>query len=145
MRTCTCYQWKLTGIPCVHAYRCIQYKRAEPNNYVHEAYSRACYESAYDTAIKPIPGLNHWKKVDIEHPLPPLIRVMQGRPKSKKRRKEKGEDAVRHPKRTKRTTNCSNYGMLGHNKKTCKNPMATKTPKPKTGRSPNDNAWTVAD
>ncbi|XP_021854885.2 uncharacterized protein [Spinacia oleracea] len=38
-RTCSCFHWDLTGIPCVHAYSCIMDKRANPDDYVHEYYS----------------------------------------------------------------------------------------------------------
>ncbi|XP_048501688.2 uncharacterized protein LOC125498005 [Beta vulgaris subsp. vulgaris] len=89
--TCTCYHWQLTGIPCVHAFRCILEKNADPNDYVDAAYSRETYLHAYSQAINPMPGVNYWKKIDLPHPLPPVHKIMPGRPNLKKRKKEKGK------------------------------------------------------
>ncbi|KAL2926732.1 putative serine/threonine-protein kinase MEC1-like protein [Bienertia sinuspersici] len=83
--------------PCVHAFRCILDKRADPNDYVHEAYSRATYLLTYGATIKSMPGVKHWEKVDLPRPLSPITKTMPGRPKSKKRKKDKGEDAEKHP------------------------------------------------
>lgn len=46
-RTCTCYKWELTGISCVHEFTCILDKRVDPDDYVHEAYSREIYLKSY--------------------------------------------------------------------------------------------------
>lgn len=142
-RTCTCYHWDLTGIPCVHAYACLMDRRANPENYVHVAYSRETYLKAYEPVIKPMPGPKYWEKVNLRQPLPPAIRVMPGRPKSKKRKKEKGEENVNHPKRPKRQITCGKCGQLGHNKANCKNqPKVVDVGSQKLGgRPPQDTPW----
>lgn len=140
-RTCTCYQWDLTGIPCIHAFRAILHQRGDPDEYVHAFYSRAAYCRAYEPAINPMPGSNHWDKTKLPEPLPPKPRTMPGRPKSHKRRKEKGEDDDRKLKRLKKTIHCGKCGAPGHNKSKCQNLTGPKQAKPK-GRSTVDNSWT---
>ncbi|XP_021747585.1 uncharacterized protein LOC110713446 [Chenopodium quinoa] len=75
-------------------------------------------------------------------PLPPVIRVLPGRPKSRKRKKEQGEDQdkVAPPKKT---TRCSKCKQLGHNKKTCKNEAAAQLDKQidKGGIPPSETPW----
>lgn len=143
-RTCTCYQWDLTGIPCVHAFACLMDKRANPDDYVHEAYSKATYILAYEHAIKPMPGQKYWQKMNMREPLPPQIRIMPGRPKAHKRKKEKGEEEAGQAKRPKKPINCGKCGQQGHNRKSCKNapaPAATGVSKGVGGRPPIDTPW----
>ncbi|XP_021736451.1 uncharacterized protein LOC110703001 [Chenopodium quinoa] len=58
-RTCRCYHWQLTGIPCVHAYACMLDKRVDPEDYVDFAYSRDTYMLAYEDAIELMPSPKH--------------------------------------------------------------------------------------
>ncbi|XP_021738189.1 uncharacterized protein LOC110704678 [Chenopodium quinoa] len=92
-RTCTCYHWQLTGIPCVHRFACILDKRVDLEDFVDEYYTKQKYMHAYEEAVKPLPGPKHWEKHHFTQPLPPAIRVIPGRPKSKKRKLERGEGA----------------------------------------------------
>ncbi|XP_021718799.1 uncharacterized protein LOC110686481 [Chenopodium quinoa] len=78
---------------CVHGFACILDKRVDLDDYVDAYYSRATYILAYEDAIKPIPCPKHWEKIDLRKSLPPQVRVMLGRPKSKKMKLEKGEGA----------------------------------------------------
>lgn len=155
-RTCTCYKWDLTGIPCVHAYASLLDKRANPLDYVHTAYSKDTYMQAYALPVKGMPGPKHWDTSDLPQPLPPAVRVMPGRPKSTKRKKEKGEgegngkskkQKVPHPDRAKRQNKCGNCGQFGHNKRKCKNgaveTSSASAPKNKGGRPPLNNEWVV--
>ncbi|KAH9608998.1 hypothetical protein KSS87_003080, partial [Heliosperma pusillum] len=85
-----------------------------------------------------------WEKTRLPEPLPPAERVMPGRPKSKKRRKEPGEDDGKGKgvKRAKKSNKCSNCGELGHYKRTCKNPtVAPAQSKSKGGRPKKNTAW----
>ncbi|XP_074278885.1 uncharacterized protein LOC141602566 [Silene latifolia] len=124
LRTCTCFHWDLSGLPCPHATCCILLERKDPVDYVHEAYSKARYQVTYEPAALPIPGVKHWEKTGLPEPLPPPMRTMSGRPKSKKRRKEAGEDAEQRVKRVKKPNKCGKCGELGHSKRTCKNSVA---------------------
>ncbi|XP_074276993.1 uncharacterized protein LOC141600649 [Silene latifolia] len=128
-RTCDCNHWQLTGMSCVHAAGVILKNRGTVNNYVDEVYNKAKYVLAYERVVAPIPGHKLWEKTGLPEPLPPAERVMPGRPKSKKRRKESGEDNGKGKgvKRAKKSNKCSNCRELGHYKRTCKNPTVAPT------------------
>ncbi|XP_021758837.1 uncharacterized protein LOC110723774 [Chenopodium quinoa] len=100
MRTCTCYHWQLTGIPCVHGFACLMDKRVDPEDFVDMYYHRQTYMYAYEEPVKPMSGPKHWEKQGFSEPLSPAIRVMPGRPKSKKRKKERGEGEADRPVKT---------------------------------------------
>ncbi|XP_021721078.1 uncharacterized protein LOC110688622 [Chenopodium quinoa] len=140
LRTCSYYHWELTGIPCVHAFACILDKRVDPDDYVDGYYSRETYMLAYEDAIKPMLGPKHWEKIDLRQPLPlPPVRVIPGRPKSKKRKLEKGERAKEpQPKSQKLQKRCKKYGQLGHYAKTYGNEprKAPSTSEPKKSTKP---------
>ncbi|XP_021756141.1 uncharacterized protein LOC110721311 [Chenopodium quinoa] len=90
-RTCTCYRWDLTGLPCVHAFAALVDKRVDPELYVHPYYHIETYLAAYETPIQSMPGAKHWDKVHMREPMPPAFKVQPGRPKAKKRKLEQGE------------------------------------------------------
>ncbi|XP_056695887.1 uncharacterized protein [Spinacia oleracea] len=145
-RTCSCYQWELTGIPCVHAFACMLEKRVDPELYVHPYYSKETYLLAYESPIKPMPGPKHWEKVNMRQPLPPAFKVQPGRPKGKKRKLEKGEgksQVADEAKKPKRKNQCKNCGGFGHYAKTCKIPSTTesRTTMTNVGRPPLQTPW----
>ncbi|XP_074296731.1 uncharacterized protein LOC141627294 [Silene latifolia] len=125
-KTCTCYHWQLTGLPCPHAIACIVKNRGNPRMYVDEAYSKVTYLRAYGQSISPMPGVKQWDRVGLDEPVPPPYRKLPGRPNKKKRRKEAGEGTSQVVKRPRRQRACGNCGVLGHNTKTCKNPTMSK-------------------
>ncbi|XP_074313690.1 uncharacterized protein LOC141648880 [Silene latifolia] len=86
-RTCNCFKWDLTGIPCVHAYACIKKRRGDPKICVHEAYSKEVYVKAYSHFIKALPGPKQWEKTDHPQPEPPAYRKIPGKPSLKKKEK----------------------------------------------------------
>ncbi|XP_021774126.1 uncharacterized protein LOC110737778 [Chenopodium quinoa] len=136
------YVGKLTGIPCVHKFACILDKRVDLDDYVDAYYSRATYILAYEAATNLMPGPKHWDRVDLRQPVPPPIRVMPGRPKSKKRKLKKGECASGskepQPKAPKFQNRCRNCGQLGHYAKTCGNELKSEatTFEPKLSTKP---------
>ncbi|XP_074271441.1 uncharacterized protein LOC141595376 [Silene latifolia] len=112
-RTCDCNHWQLTG--------------GTVAAYVDEVYSKAKYVLAYEPVVAPIPGQKLWEKTGLPEPLPPAERVMPGRPKSKKRRKEPGED--------------DGKGSLATTKELARTPQWPPTPKSKGGRPQKSTAW----
>ncbi|XP_074296407.1 uncharacterized protein LOC141626588 [Silene latifolia] len=120
---CSCCHWQLSGLPCQHAIAAIHHQRANYEDYVHEAYTKEKYMTAYRSPIPPMPGISQWERVGLNEPLPPPYRKLPGRPSMKKRRKEAGEGgSTEHPKRQKHQRSCGKCGELGHNVKSCKNP-----------------------
>ncbi|XP_074290697.1 uncharacterized protein LOC141617401 [Silene latifolia] len=135
-RSCGCKYWDLTGLPCPHSMACMLEKRMDPKDYVDEVYSKERYMLTYAHSVSPMPGVKQWEPTGLLEPLPPPMRTMPGRPKSKKRRKSAGEKEDQQVKRLKRTNNCSHCGGLGHYKRTCKNPPAPPKPAAAPGGRP---------
>lgn len=145
-KSCSCYKWDLSGIPCVHAYACIMKRRLLPDDYIHPYYSKDMYVKAYAPYIKPMPGMKDWETTDCEEPLPPLIKKLPGRPSHKKRKKgadERERNQSEHVKRTKRQNQCGKCGHLGHNQRVCKNPAQQQNQKSKGGRPQKMESWSV--
>lgn len=57
-RSCSCQNWDLTGIPCVHAIAAIYYQRELPENYVDPYFSIDMLKKAYSGVIGAIPGIS---------------------------------------------------------------------------------------
>lgn len=90
-RNCSCFEWNMTGIPCVHACASLVQNEKDPYGYVDHCYSVDAYKKAYEGVIMPIPDQTNWVNSESEPVDPPNIRVALGRPK-KVRRKASLED-----------------------------------------------------
>lgn len=124
-RTCSCNFWELVGIPCRHAVAAINMKGDDPTTYVHDYYTKVYYQDCYDQVISPINGQNKWPKTNYPEILPPQFKRGPGRPK-KLRRREPDEERMENGKwsRAHTTTRCKRCLKVGHNKRTCKAPVA---------------------
>ncbi|XP_021757537.1 uncharacterized protein LOC110722551 [Chenopodium quinoa] len=120
----------------------------DPEDYVDTTYSVDTYMLAYRFEVQPMPDPHPWDKVKLRAPMPPAIKIQPGRPKSKKRKLEQGEEGsqnqhVQQP--MKRRSTCSNCGQQGHYEKTCKNlivtPIAVSSPKKEGGKPQFDSEW----
>ena len=142
-KTCGCFRWDLSGIPCCHAFKCIMTMRKDPEDYVHQAYSREAYSLAYEPVFYPMPGMKQWERTPYAQPDPPTYKKMPGRSSNKKRKKEmyeaesgKDKDSVQRQKKPRKCGNCGDYG---HIRTKCKNDPAPPPPKGKPGRPPKEN------
>ncbi|XP_057808548.1 uncharacterized protein LOC131023028 [Salvia miltiorrhiza] len=134
-RSCTCREWDVTGIPCLHACAAIQFEGEEPSAYVHGYYTVERYLEAYKYAIESLVSGEMWLEANGFVVKPPAIRKLPGRPK-KVRRRDLEEDP-KNPHKLKRfglVMTCRNCQQKGHNSKTCKNEKAPPKPKGKRGR-----------
>lgn len=106
-RTCGCFKWQLTGIPCKHACAAINKTRARPEDYVDEYFKKEAYIRAYTPMIYPVPGEHGWTRTDSEDIDPPKFEKHAGRPK--KNRKRGAEEAPKATCRARMTrVTCSN-------------------------------------
>ncbi|XP_070041380.1 uncharacterized protein [Nicotiana tomentosiformis] len=102
MKKCTCRTWQLTGIPCPHAIKAMEYKKLDPITEINWRYSKEAYLMIYKAK---------------------QMHVRVGKPKVQRNRekdeacKRQGEWAQSR-KGTRMT--CSNCGSLDHNSRTCK-------------------------
>ncbi|XP_058767340.1 uncharacterized protein LOC131641032 [Vicia villosa] len=117
-KNCTCNFWDLVGIPCRHAVAALGFRQQNPEEFVHEYYTRDRYAMCYGFAISPINGIDMWPEVESEELLPPKYKKGPGRPR-KLRIRESGEEGARRrlPGVSYRCTKCD---KVGHNVKTCK-------------------------
>jgi hypothetical protein len=125
-RTCTCFEWQHTGIPCSHAVAVSLMREEDPQQYAQGFYTLAAYRQTYENPIFP-PNVDAADAVqqftgiesDGEDPgqsiLPPKTRCPPGRPKKKRIRsaRERGDRAT-HVYR------CTRCGQSGHQGRTCR-------------------------
>ncbi|CAN4093682.1 unnamed protein product [Withania somnifera] len=48
--------WELTGIPCPHAIKALQYKELDPKKEIHWWYSKEAYLPTYHSKLQLVPG-----------------------------------------------------------------------------------------
>lgn len=118
-RTCGCYSWQLTGIPCKHAISAIYQEKQLPEQYVHEYYKKEAYLRTYSHMVYPVPKEHGWTRTDSPDINPPRFRKQAGRPK-KSRRRSAGEEPTRASARARmNTVTCSNCKLHNHTYRTC--------------------------
>ncbi|KAL3522552.1 hypothetical protein ACH5RR_015386 [Cinchona calisaya] len=121
-RTCSCREWDMIGIPCVHACAALVNSDKEAADYVHLYYSVHYYKLAYKHMIMPIPFKEDWVETGEEPTEPPEIRRRLGRPRKVRR---KGADEQRDATVVTRMgtmIHCHNCRQPGLNIKSCKQP-----------------------
>ncbi|KAL4586511.1 hypothetical protein LXL04_011147 [Taraxacum kok-saghyz] len=112
----------LSGIPCVHAIAAINYIHKTPEAYIHPYFLKDTFLSCYETNIKPVNGSNMWEETPFLKPLPPMVRRMPGRPKTK-RKKHRSEQTTKFSTSrvsVARTVRCHHCKQFGHN---CNDPI----------------------
>ncbi|KAK1316217.1 hypothetical protein QJS10_CPA05g01999 [Acorus calamus] len=116
-KTCTCRAWQVTGLPCVHAAALITRIRGlDICDFVDEVYTVQRFRETYVVPIAPMPSKEFWDRVHLPFIVqPPRLYKQRGRPR---------KNRIRDPKEKKRTYMCTRCYELGHNKKSCKNPIA---------------------
>ena len=77
-RSCDCYKWDLTGIPCEHACCCLSTIRIPAEMYVHDYYKKDTFLAAYGHLINPVPGEQFWPEVNANEIQPPKVKVPPG-------------------------------------------------------------------
>ncbi|PPR86354.1 hypothetical protein GOBAR_AA34335 [Gossypium barbadense] len=112
--SCSCKNWDLTGIPCMHALAVIHVKYKFPETYVQTWHTKQTQIQIYSNFVSPVRGPKQWVSLsNIQPKLPPLLRKPPGRP-TKVRRKEPDEQ---------QTTE-----RLSHNKRSCKGEVGQNIP-----------------
>jgi hypothetical protein len=90
---------------------------------VHVCFRYDTYKKAYTPSIHPMPEPDEWPKVTVDTILPPLVRTQPGRPKKARRR---DADEPQHPYKVTRQgydVRCGNCGLIGHNVRSCHEPL----------------------
>jgi hypothetical protein len=85
-KTCGCFKWQFTGMPCKHAIAAIYARHHDhPEDHVSEFFKKPCYQKAYQDVIFPVPGQHDWTKTDTPDIDPPVFTMQPGRKKKKRR------------------------------------------------------------
>jgi MULE transposase domain/SWIM zinc finger len=131
-RSCSCREWRATGIPCSHALAVILGLKRDPQDYTERFYRLEEYKATYSGVIA------HPLVNDVDQPLtfnfaefsynmedgsepeednevlePPNTRRPAGRPKKKRIRRIAGNEVPVH------AFKCSRCEGLGHSRRTC--------------------------
>jgi hypothetical protein len=120
-KTCSCRQWQISGLSCIHALYFITSLRApagEIDQYVDEYYSIARLNVTYADNVPSIEEKHQWKTVDLGFVLhPPVQRRAPGRQRNVRiRSSAEGRIGLGSRKRT-----CKRREGLSHIARGCKN------------------------
>ncbi|PPS02487.1 hypothetical protein GOBAR_AA18177 [Gossypium barbadense] len=79
--SCSCRNWDLTSIPCMHALTVIHVKNEFPKTYVQTWYTKQTQIQIYSNFVSPVRGPKQWASLSNMLPiLPPPLRMPPGRP-----------------------------------------------------------------
>lgn len=120
-RECTCRKWNLTGIPCQHDISCLRHERIPPESVVHDCYSIASFNKAYETNILPCNDKSLWVKVGGPEVLPPVYDKKVGRPPKSRKKQPHEVQGKFGPRLSKHgvSVTCSYCKVEGHNVRGC--------------------------
>lgn len=130
-KTCSYRKWELCGVTCVHIVSAIAVCVDDFEAYVHECYHISTYAKVYEPVVAPISGSSLWPRTGKVPPLPSKKLRLPRRPKHARRREPDENGHSKTAKKTAKNTpkklskfgmgpfKWQNYGMTGHNKRTC--------------------------
>lgn len=133
---CSCLEWQMTGIPCAHACKALQWANLDVYQFVEKYYYKEMQEIIYEETVPDFSGLDINTsccdlnpKYDVPFDLkPPEVKRSPGRPKGAQTFKrsatcsdcdEGGQDHGSSKPQRKAFT-CSLCNEIGHNQRTCK-------------------------
>ncbi|GAV61111.1 SWIM domain-containing protein, partial [Cephalotus follicularis] len=121
-RSCSCYRYNLTRIPCAHAMNAFMFERRKVEEYVSDYYQRETYLKTYSHGIDPVKGQESWDTCHLDPILPPLMKKHPGWPPTQRKR---GLDEPPQPGKLRRqyeAINCLRCHQAGHNRRGCRGP-----------------------
>lgn len=121
-KICGCGAYQISGIPCKHVMPCIAIRHERSADYVDPRLTVRAYIDTYSESIKPLPDKKIWPIIEGPEIEPPKMLVQVSRPKTFARKKEPNELLGKRKKKA--TVRCTNCDILGHNKRSCKNPSS---------------------
>ncbi|OMO85797.1 Zinc finger, PMZ-type [Corchorus olitorius] len=89
-KTCSCRQYTLSGIPCVHVITAIRDKKGKVEDYVSSWLHADTYMKVYSSVLQPMPGRNDWPKAQGNQVAikPPPFKRLPGRAVTQMRKKK---------------------------------------------------------
>jgi len=119
-QSCTCRKWSISGIPCCHSLSAMKFLNLNGEDFIPTVFRKSIYEEIYTSIIFPINGQSFWETTPYPDVLPPSKRILPGRPKKKRRLKQRKikRDETRLRKGGLRKT-CRICKQVGHNRRAC--------------------------
>jgi hypothetical protein len=117
-KTCSCREWQVSGIPCVHAIAFITSLDNEPlENYVDCFYFVEKFQAAYAQLIPALDDKSQWPKSNHVFSMhPPLLKSVAGRRQVQRFRScTKGKNSTTRKKGQHQCPTCKGYGHHWHN------------------------------
>nr|XP_016479276.1 PREDICTED: uncharacterized protein LOC107800598 [Nicotiana tabacum] len=114
-RTCNCLEFQLDKLPCPHAIDVINKRYLQKSDYCSKWYSRETWFKTYEGHVNTVADQNAWdipQNIESEITKPPDVEILQGR-RQKKRHIPATESVPL------KSTKCSRYKQIGHNRTTC--------------------------
>ncbi|XP_022899241.1 uncharacterized protein LOC111412537 [Olea europaea var. sylvestris] len=121
--TCTCCEFQLNRMPCVHASRAACFRGKTLYELCSRYYSSDYWKGAYIETIYPVPREVDWvvpSLITCTPIFPPLVLRPPSRPPTRRKRSR-----YEYAWSTKKCTRC---GRVGHNRTTCSNPRVSHAP-----------------
>ncbi|KAK0570847.1 hypothetical protein LWI29_007390 [Acer saccharum] len=118
-RSCSCREWDLDELPCIHAMAVATLKGKPINSLCSDFFTTGWLKQAYAMVVNPVPNPEEWDIADDVRNrvvLPWKKKRLTGRPK-KNRMPSVGEK--------RKQQSCGNCGQKGHNQKSCTNPSCS--------------------
>ncbi|KAF6177121.1 hypothetical protein GIB67_005109 [Kingdonia uniflora] len=84
-KTCDCYEWQISGLPCVHTLCVKMEMRMDLVGFCSEYHMVAAYRRSYKGGVLPISDPSLWEKPNCDM-LPPPLEKRTGRPRKVRRR-----------------------------------------------------------
>ena len=64
-RTCGCKKWDMTEVPCNHVISAIHKTKLQPEDFVHDFFTKTMYKAAYSPIIYLVPGPDMWPMTEV--------------------------------------------------------------------------------
>lgn len=116
MKSCSCREWGMTGIPCRHACCAVSAANSNIYDYVEKCYMKETQERIYASSMPPVPTHDMPALSELHRSSmvlhPPPDKRLPGRPRKVMQ--------MESPVQDKRKLHCSRCHKAGHNKSTCK-------------------------
>ncbi|CAA7055896.1 unnamed protein product [Microthlaspi erraticum] len=111
-KTCSCFKWQISGIPCEHAYGAMLDAGLDTDDYVYECFYTGKQRDCYSDNVKPMRGPGIWMAGSHRLVVAPPEQDPpegEGSEKKKKKKSKKGEKRIKarckiHPKKKRKMT-----------------------------------------
>ncbi|XP_019265011.1 PREDICTED: uncharacterized protein LOC109242632 [Nicotiana attenuata] len=118
-KRCSCGQFQLDELPCAHALAAFRHKDESYENYCSPYYTRESLLSTYEILVNPLPDESKWNMP--QHITEEIVNPPSGEKRQSGRPQKQRHKTYDEVNSKKYEVSCSNCGVEGHKKRSCKN------------------------